>query len=130
MSFSDYLENYVLNTLFGQESYWQPNLYLGLSRADPGEDESGLLEPTGLGYVRIQVDASYWAYATTGIMTNGFPISFPEAEDDWGVISHFALFDADYYDMMLIYGEVLPNRDVRMFDAPYFEAGQLQIKLT
>jgi hypothetical protein len=55
-SFSNYLENELLDHVFGAAAYSAPaTLYVGLSTADPTDDDSGLAEPSGNGYARVAV---------------------------------------------------------------------------
>jgi hypothetical protein len=54
MSFSNYLENKLLDHAFRNTSYTPPSaVYVALSTADPGEDGSTIAEPSGNNYARV-----------------------------------------------------------------------------
>ena len=98
MSFSDYYETYTLDLLLDK------TLYLGLSTANPTDDNSGLAEPSGNAYARVTVIESDWAAAVSGSKDNGETLTFPRATGSWGTVTHFAIFDAVTSGNMLIYG--------------------------
>ena len=92
--FSDYWENKILDHIFGKGSHTPPTIYVGLSTADPTDDGSGLAEPSGNGYARVQTSASNWNTASNGSLDNAGDITFAQATGSWGMITHFALFTA------------------------------------
>jgi len=97
MSFSDYLENELLDHVFGNSAYSAPaSLYVALSTADPTDDGSGLNEPVGNGYARVGVtnNLTEWPAATGGSKSNANDVTFPLATGAWGTITHFAILDA------------------------------------
>jgi hypothetical protein len=94
MSASDYTENKILDHLTGKTSFTKPTTYVGLSTADPTDDASGLAEPSGNGYARVETSGSDWDAAASGATANAAEITFPEATGSWGTVTHFALFDA------------------------------------
>lgn len=127
MSFSDHLENYVLDLLFGNEAYWQPWISVGLSKTNPFDSGVGLLEPSGNGYERVLTDVIDWNYAWNGGVDNAYPVIFPEASGTWGLIAYFALFDEDYFGTMLAYGAVVPNVEITAGLVPSFDTGTLLV---
>lgn len=127
MSFSDYLENKILNHLFGKSAYTAPTIHVGLSTADPGDDGATLAEPSGNGYARVQTSASDWNTATTGTTTNAEDIEFPEAEGSWGTITHWAIFDAQSNGHILGSGAVSPSQAVVAGNTPRLKAGSASI---
>jgi len=95
-SFSDEIENQVLDQVFGASDYAEPaTQYIGLSKADPGDDASGLDEPSGGSYARVAVDNDKvtWSAAAAGALANAILIQFPQATGDWGTITHFCVWD-------------------------------------
>lgn len=130
MSFGDYFEDEVLDNIFGNASFWAPWISVGLSRADPGEDESGLDEPSGGGYDRVLTDPSDWNLSLDGEITNAWEILFPEATAAWGTITHFVLFDEDYYGQMIMYGILDAPFNVQVGYQPNFVTDALSITLT
>jgi len=129
-SFSDYLENKILDHIFMKTAFSQPtNIYVALSTADPGEDGSGISEPSGNGYARVQTSGDDWNAAANGHIDNANDITFPEATGDWGTITHFALFDAATDGNMLAYGSLSQSKTIGSGDTAKFKAGDLDVTL-
>ena len=127
--FSDYWENKILDHIFGEGSYTPPTIYVGLSTTDPTDSGSGLAEPSGNGYTRVQTSASDWNAAENGSLDNTGDITFNQASGNWGTITHFALFDAATAGNMLAYGQLSQSQSISESDTAKFEAGDLQISL-
>lgn len=101
--FADYLELELLDHVMGVGAYAQPSgIYIGLSTADPLDDESGLAEPVGNGYARKQHDN--WLTAAGRLTKNDGVIEFAEATGSWGIITHYGIFDAVSGGNMLGHG--------------------------
>lgn len=127
--FSDYWENKILDHIFGKGSYTPPTIYVGLSTADPTDDGSGLVEPSGNGYARVQTSAAGWNAASNGSLDNAGNITFAQASGNWGTITHFALFDAAAAGNILAYGALSQSKSISESDTARFEAGDLQVSL-
>jgi hypothetical protein len=127
--FSDYWENKILNHIFGKGSYTPPTIYVGLSTTNPTDNGSGLSEPSGNGYARVQTSASDWKAAANGSLNNTSNITFAQATGNWGTVSHFTLFDAATAGNMLAYGALSQSKSINESDTARFEAGDLQISL-
>lgn len=128
-SFANYWENEILDHLFGKGSYTPPTIYVGLSTADPTDDGSGLSEPTGGSYARVQTSGTDWNTASGGALDNANDITFPEATGSWGTITHFALFDAATGGNMLAHGSLSASKAVTTGDTAKFAAGDLDVTL-
>jgi hypothetical protein len=128
-SFSNYWENKVLDHLFGKGTYPPPIIYAGLSAANPGEDGSGLSEPVGNGYTRVQTSAGDWNAADGSLLSNAARIAFNAATGDWGTMTHFALFDAAGGGNMLAHGTLSQAKTVNNGDTADFPAGDLNVTL-
>jgi hypothetical protein len=128
-SFSNYLENEVLDHVFGKGSYTPPTIYVGLSTADPGEDGSGIAEPSGGSYARVQTSASDWNTASGGAIDNANDITFPEATASWGPIAYFFLIDSDSGGNVLGYGALSSSKAIGSGDTAKFAAGDLDVTL-
>ena len=128
-SFTDYWENKILDHLFGKKSYSPPTIYLGLSSADPLDDASGLAEPSGSGYSRIQTQSSDWSTASAGSLDNANGLTFAQATGSWGTITHFALFDAAIDGNMLAYGSLNQSRAINNSEIAGFQTGDLSVSL-
>ena len=128
-SFADYWENEILDHLFGKGSYTPPTIYVGLSTADPTDDASGVAEPSGNAYARVQTAGSDWNVASGGAIDNANDINFPEATGSWGTITHFALFDATSGGNMLAHGSLNTSKAIDSGDTARFAAGDLDVTL-
>jgi hypothetical protein len=127
--FSNYWENKILDHIFGKGSYTPPTIYVGLSTADPTDNGSGLAEPSGNAYARVQTSASNWNTASNGSLDNGSDITFAQATGSWGTITHFALFDAATAGNMLAHGTLTQSKTIGDSDTARFQAGDLDISL-
>lgn len=128
-SFANYWENEILDHLFGKGAYTPPTIYVGLSTADPTDDASGLAEPLGGSYARVETAASDWNAASGGALSNAEDIVFPEATDSWGTITHFALFDAAAAGNMLAHGSLTDSAVITSGKMARFLAGSLDVSL-
>lgn len=128
-TFTDYWENKILNHVFGKGDYAPPTIYVGLSTADPLDNASGLSEPSGNGYARVQTPASDWNSASGGSLDNAGDVTFPEATGSWGALTHFAMFDAATGGNMLAHGALTQSRSVGNSETARFEAGALDVSL-
>ena len=126
---ADYWENEILDHLFGNGSYTPPTIYVGLSTADPLDDVSGLAEPGGNAYARVQTAASDWNAASGGSVDNVNDITFAQATGSWGTITHFALFDAVDGGNMLAHGALSQSKAIGSSETARFEAGALDISM-
>lgn len=127
--FSNYLANALLNHLFGKGSYNPPTIYVALSTSDPGDDDSGIAEPSGNGYARVQTSASNWNASTARTITNAAAIVFPAATGNWGTISYFALFDAANGGNLLASGQISPAQAVINGNTMEIDSGGATITL-
>jgi hypothetical protein len=128
-SFSDHWENEILDHLFGKGSYTPPTIYVGLSTADPGEDGTGLSEPSGNGYARVGTFGADWNAASGGALDNANAIEFAEATGSWGTVTHFALFDASSGGNLLAHGALTQAKSIASGDTAQFAAGDLDVSL-
>lgn len=122
-SASDYSENKILDHITGKAEFAKPTAYVGLSTADPTDDGSGLAEPSGGSYARVQTSAANWNSAASGSISNAQDITFPEATGSWGTITHFALFDAESGGNMLAHGDLTVSKAVSSGDTVKFSGG-------
>jgi len=69
-------------------------IYVGLHTADPGETPDGSTEVGSGDYARVSVTAgSGWDTPNPNDFQNASEISFGEATNNWGTISHVSLWD-------------------------------------
>jgi hypothetical protein len=131
-SFGDYLEDELLDHVFGNAAFTAPGtIHVALSTADPLDDGSGLAEPVGNGYARVAVtnNATNWPAASGGAKANGTAITFPTATGSWGTLTHFALLDAGAGGNLLGHGSLTASRVVDSGETAEFAIGDLDITL-
>ncbi len=127
-SFSNYLENELLDHVFKTTSYTVPtNIYVALSTADPTESGGSIAEPSGNNYSRVACNT--WDAASGGAIANTGAITFPTPSGSWGTVTHFALYDASTAGNMLAYGTLASSKNIGSGDTPSFAAGELDITL-
>ncbi len=127
MSYSNFLEQAILDHLFGLATWTAPAaLWVGLSTADPGDDATGLAEPVGNNYGRVQVDpgSTNWLRTASTVDNKGI-ISFLEASGSWGTITHVCLFDAETTGNLLTSFALSAPKAVASGDTPRFAIGAL-----
>jgi hypothetical protein len=128
-SISDYLEDKLLDHVFKTTAFSQPaGIFVALSTADPTDDGSGIAEPSGGGYARVQSDN--WDVAASRATENTDTITFPAATDNWGTITHFAIFDAITSGNMLAHGALSASQAVTPGNIVSFSAGGIDVSVT
>lgn len=129
---SNYLEEEILDHILGKTARnWTPpaDLYVALSTANPTDDASGLVEPSGNGYARQAV--SFNAAGADGATENTAQLTFgPCTTTSWGTITHFAIFDAATNGNMLYYGQLTASKTIDVSDSLVVAAGDLDIAET
>lgn len=131
---SNALENKLLDMMFrGQTGYTPPiNIYIGLFTS-PCTDASPGTEVTAPSYVRgvIPCLLSTWSgtngpnstapsTGTSGTIFNISAVTFPDPQEEWGTVTHVALFDASTGGNYLFWASLATPRD--------FIAGDVNIK--
>lgn len=124
---TNYLESKILNHLLVGVSYARPtHLYIGLSTADPTEGATGIAEPVGGAYGRVEYDN--WSTSSGGSnVVNNAAIEFPEATASWGTINYFFIADASSGGNILFYNALTTPKVVNSGEIPRFKAGDLVI---
>lgn len=133
MSFSNYLENKLLDHVFGGGDFARPaTLYVGLSSTAPADDGTNITEPAVGAYARVAVtnNATKWPAAAAGSKSNGEGISFPAATADWGAaLTHFFIADAAVAGNILGAGALGAAVTVLNGETVSFSAGDLVVTL-
>lgn len=122
-SFADHAEDKIIDHFLGKTSWTMPTVWVGLSTADPLDDASGLAEPVGNNYDRVETGAADWNASSGGSSSNANDIEFPEASGSWGTITHFALFDAESGGNMIGHGNLTVPKPVSSGDTLRFAGG-------
>jgi hypothetical protein len=128
MSFSDYLENKLLDHVFKVASFSVPsNLYIALSTVDPGETGGSLAEPSGNNYSRVNHNT--WATSSGGATSNTGSVTFPTASGSWGTIAYVCIFDASSGGNLIASGALSVSKSVTSGDTLQFASGDIDVTL-
>ena len=135
MSFTNYLEDKVLNHVFGGNAYTQPSLYVALFTKGPGETGGGT-EVSGFNYARQSTTMSVAGSAPTEA-TNNADITFPAAAGPFGRVTHAGVYDALTGGNLLAWATLTDPADfsteqaseIQTSDIFKIEAGNLKIRL-
>jgi hypothetical protein len=124
-SISDFAENNLLDHALNGITYTPPaTVYLGLSTADPLDTGAGLAEPVGGGYARKAIT---FGTAAARAITQSALVQFDEVTAPWGLISHWALFDALSAGNMLAHGALALAKNVVAGNNPSVDAGEVVV---
>ncbi len=128
MSFSDYLEDKLLDHAFKGAAFTQPaNVYVALFTAAP-TDAGGGTEVSGNGYTRKLHNT--WNAASGGTKTNNGEILFDSASGgNWGTVTHAGLFDAATGGNLLAWGALAASKAINDGDQARIADGDLSITL-
>ena len=127
MSFSDYLENKILDHVFKNSSFTQPvNLYVALFTVAP-TDTGGGTEVSGGGYARINHNG--WNVAAAGATANTTEVLFAQATANWGTVTHVGIFDASTAGNLIAWGALMTSKAINNGDQARFAAGDIDITL-
>lgn len=133
MSFTNYLENKVLDHLFGAVIYTPSStLYMALNTGVPIDDNGGSFgEPVGGAYARVAVvnNKTNFTTAAIGALENATVITFPQATATWGTVTHVGIFDAVVGGNLEASGLLALAKLITSGDTPSFASGDLNITL-
>jgi hypothetical protein len=125
---SNYLSNEILDHVFGNGAFTPPtNLYVGFSTADPTDDGSGISEPSGNNYARVNHNA--WDIAVGGASENSGVILFPVPSGNWGTITFNFISDDPSAGNILFYGALQDEQAPDDGDTVQYSDGDLDITL-
>lgn len=127
MSFSNYLEDAVLNHVFGSGSgTYTPasTLYVALFTSAPS-DTGGGTEVSGGGYARQTGTFT----TSSGTASNDSAIEYPTATADYGTVVAMGIFDASSGGNLLAYGTLTTSKNVSSGDVLRFNASAINISL-
>jgi hypothetical protein len=121
-SFSDYLENEILDHVLGS-AYTQPTIYIGLGT---GASDTGLTGEPGSGNYAREAHAS-WTSASSRTTSNSGAITFNTASGSWGTLSHYGIFDASSGGNLLAWGTLDTAKTVVSGNTPSIADGEIDI---
>lgn len=130
---TNFLEEALIGHLFRGINYVAPaTLYVGLLTAAPG-DAGGGTEVAGNNYARVAVanSSAQWnaAVGGNGTTANTNVVNFPVPSPSWGVVTHFAVYDAAAAGNMLWYSALTLSKTINSGDTVSFPAGALTLQL-
>ena len=133
-SFSNFLENEVLDHLFSKATYTAPaTLYVGLWKSALSDSSTGSTanEVSGGSYARKTVanNSTNWPAAAGGAKSNGTAITFATASGSWGTVTYFAILDASSAGHILGWGQLMQAKTIGSGDTASFAVGDLDITL-
>jgi len=126
--FSDYLEDKVLDHVFGGTAYTAPStLYVALYTVAP-DDTGGGTEVTGGSYARQTATFTVSGTSPT-TATNAAAIEYPTATANYGTVTSVGILDASSGGNLLAYADLDASKVVSSGDVFRFDAGDLDITL-
>lgn len=140
---TDYLENKIVDWLLRAQVFAPPaTLYVGLLTAAPSDATAGT-EVAGGSYARVPVTSGLAAWSgtqaaattvassgTDGTVENNAAITFPAPTASWGVVTHFAIYDAATAGNMLIWSALTTAKTINSGDAaPSYAAAALTFQI-
>lgn len=126
--FSDYLEDKVLEHVFGGNAYTAPGtLYVALYTVAP-TDTGGGTEVTGGSYAR-QSGAFTVSGTNPTQASNSAAIEYPTATANYGTVVAVGIFDASSSGNLLAYANLTASKVVSTGDVFRFNAGDLDVTL-
>jgi len=126
--FSDYLEDKVLDHVFGGNAYTAPStLYVALYTSAPS-DTGGGTEVSGGGYVRKTATFNVSGTNPT-TASNAGAIEYPTATANYGTVTSVGIFDALSGGNLLAYANLTASKVVSTGDVFRFNAGDLDVTL-
>ena len=126
--FSDYLEDKVLDHVFGGSAYTAPStLYVALYTVAPS-DTGGGTEVSGGAYARQTATFSVSGTDPT-TASNTAAIEYPTATADYGTVVAVGVFDASSSGNLLAYANLSVSKVVSSGDIFRFNTGDLDITL-
>lgn len=128
-SLSNYCQSNILNHIFSKSNFSSPEIYIGLLAHEPNKDGTSISEPNCPSYARVLTNASFWDEAFEGAIENISNITFNMACENWGKITHFALFNAVTGGNILAFGRLSPSKEINSGDISKFAPGDLIVCL-
>jgi len=126
--FSDYLEDKVLDHVFGGNAYTAPStLYVALYTVAP-TDTGGGTEVSGGAYAR-QTGTFTVSGTNPTTASNSAAIEYPTATADYGTVVAVGIFDALSSGNLLAYANLTTSKVVSTGDVFRFNTGDLDVTL-
>lgn len=132
-SFSDWMENSLLNHAFKGTSMSQPTkLFIALCKSTIAEDDTGSTLPSEVsGGAYARKECSTWDNSTAGATANSQAVTFAEATAVWGTITDFAIVDSGTAAQGNVFGfgKVTTSKKIATGDTAKFATGDIDVTL-
>ena len=126
--FTDYLEDKVLEHVFGGNAYSAPStLYVALYTVAP-TDTGGGTEVSGEAYAR-QTAAFTVSGTNPTQASNSAAVEYPTATANYGTVVAVGIFDASSSGNLLAYANLTASKVVSTGDVFRFNSGDLDVTL-
>lgn len=150
---SDFLENKLIDWFFRGQAIGvtgasaaagtgPTSLYFALLTAAPS-DTGGGTEVTGGSYARVTVAANTTNFdntqqanttavssGNTGTTRNSIAVTFPAPTANWGVVTHFGIYDASSAGNLLFWGALTASKTINNGDAaPSFAINAFSLQI-
>lgn len=123
---SDAMESAVADWIAGGATPTRPSArFAALYTAAP-TDAGGGTEVSGGSYARTAVT---FGAAVNGVTSNSATVTFPTATASWGVVTHFAVWDAATAGVLLFHGILTASKTIDNGDTPSFAATTLSLTM-
>jgi len=119
MSMTNYLEDKILDHIFGDTAYVAPTtLYIGVSTTHVTELGLGITEPTDAVYARIAItnNTTNFLDAVLGEKKNATFQEYEVATESWGEILDYFISDAASGGNILVYGPLSVSKTISIND--------------
>lgn len=140
-AFTDYFENKIVDHLFRTTTYTPSTVYVGLMTTACSDAAAGT-EVSGGSYARVSVskaDASWKgthgsatgaSSGTSGTISNAGAVTFPSPTANWGVVTHWGIWDASTSGNLLVCAALTTSKTINNGDAaPSFAIDALTIQI-
>lgn len=130
---TNFLEDALIGHLFRGTPYVAPaTVYVGLLTAAPGEAGGGT-EVAGSGYARVAManSSAQWSASVggNGTTSNVNAVAFPTPAAGWGLVTHFAVYDALAAGNMLWQAALTTSKTINSGDLVTFPAATLSLQV-
>ncbi len=123
--FSDYLENELLDHVFGGAAFSAPAaVYLALYTAAPSDAGGGTEVSTG-GYARQEIS---FGTASSGTISNDTAVEFTASGGNFGTVTHVGIFDASTSGNLLAW-KAITSVVINDGDTLTFPIGDIDVSL-
>lgn len=133
MSWSDTLENAILDHVLGGATYSQvATVWVGLSTAVASDNVDSLAEPSGNGYARVGLEnaVANFGAAASGVKQNASIFTFPEATGSWGTVVQFLIWNHETLAAaanLIAAGSLAVSKAITGGDTPRFPVNSLSV---